>query len=205
MLELGSGTGLVGLVAGYLGACVCITDQAYVIFTLYPRIVASDPEVANRHFHILLLSFSSLPADNKRPLIPIMERNILLNRLQSNVTASELDWCVCLPYLKVLAPRFTWAHTGFLLQFYKHRSSGQKLFPHVSNPRTLSSQPTAYTWKPRSRYSSPPWSRSSHHPRGVRPRFCSLTRSAEKPTNASSLCSKHISHGHLWYAVFRIN
>jgi NhaP-type Na+/H+ or K+/H+ antiporter len=31
VLELGSGTGLVGLVAGYLGACVCITDQAYVI------------------------------------------------------------------------------------------------------------------------------------------------------------------------------
>ena len=31
MLELGSGTGLVGLVAGYLGARVCITDQAYVI------------------------------------------------------------------------------------------------------------------------------------------------------------------------------
>jgi Lysine methyltransferase len=31
VLELGSGTGLVGLVAGYLGARVCITDQAYVI------------------------------------------------------------------------------------------------------------------------------------------------------------------------------
>lgn len=30
VLELGSGTGLVGLVAGYLGARVCITDQAYV-------------------------------------------------------------------------------------------------------------------------------------------------------------------------------
>lgn len=30
VLELGSGTGLVGLVAGYLGAHVCITDQAYV-------------------------------------------------------------------------------------------------------------------------------------------------------------------------------
>jgi len=31
VLELGSGTGLVGLVAGHLGARVCITDQAYVI------------------------------------------------------------------------------------------------------------------------------------------------------------------------------
>jgi hypothetical protein len=24
-----------------------------------------------------------------------MKRNILLNNLQSNVTAAELDWCVC--------------------------------------------------------------------------------------------------------------
>jgi hypothetical protein len=32
-----------------------------------------------------------------------MERNILLNRLQSNVIAAELDWCVCLqPYLSSL-------------------------------------------------------------------------------------------------------
>lgn len=30
VLELGSGTGLVGLVAGYLEARVCITDQGYV-------------------------------------------------------------------------------------------------------------------------------------------------------------------------------
>jgi len=59
VLELGSGTGFVGLVAGYLGARVCITDQA--------------------------------------SLIPIMERNILLNRLQSNVTAAELDWSRPLP------------------------------------------------------------------------------------------------------------
>ena len=38
MLELGSGTGLVGLVAGHLGARVCITDQAYVFL----QIVVSD-------------------------------------------------------------------------------------------------------------------------------------------------------------------
>ncbi|KAH9991469.1 putative methyltransferase-domain-containing protein, partial [Russula vinacea] len=61
VLELGSGTGLVGLVAGYLGARVCITDQA--------------------------------------PLIPIMKRNILLNGLQSHVTAIELDWAKPIPEL----------------------------------------------------------------------------------------------------------
>ncbi|KAH8989339.1 putative methyltransferase-domain-containing protein [Lactarius hatsudake] len=59
VLELGSGTGLVGLVAGYFGARVYITDQA--------------------------------------PLIPIMERNIALSNLQSNVTAAELDWSKPLP------------------------------------------------------------------------------------------------------------
>jgi len=36
VLELGSGTGLVGLVAGCLGARVCITDQACVIFLSSP-------------------------------------------------------------------------------------------------------------------------------------------------------------------------
>jgi hypothetical protein len=36
VLELGSGTGLVGLVAGHLGARVCITDQAYVAPHLPP-------------------------------------------------------------------------------------------------------------------------------------------------------------------------
>jgi len=62
VLELGSGTGLVGLVAGHLGARVCITDQG--------------------------------------PLIPIMERNISLNNLQSNVIAAELDWAKPLPELQ---------------------------------------------------------------------------------------------------------
>ncbi|KAF8269714.1 putative methyltransferase-domain-containing protein [Lactarius quietus] len=59
VLELGSGTGLVGLVAGYFGARVYITDQP--------------------------------------PLIPIMERNIALNGLESSVTAAELDWSKPLP------------------------------------------------------------------------------------------------------------
>lgn len=40
ILELGSGTGLVGLVAGMLGAHVWITDQAFVVL---PR--ACDPTV----------------------------------------------------------------------------------------------------------------------------------------------------------------
>jgi len=66
VLELGSGTGLVGLVAGCLGARVCITDQV--------------------------------------PLIPIMERNISLNKLQFNVTAAELDWCVCYRNTLALQP-----------------------------------------------------------------------------------------------------
>ena len=102
MLELGSGTGLVGLVAGYLGARVCITDQAYVI--------------KFNHLMVILTTcfFFLYAADFKSPLIPIMERNILLNGLQSHVTAAELDWCVCYLILKIIAPRFTRA----LFQFY---------------------------------------------------------------------------------------
>ncbi|KAH9017044.1 putative methyltransferase-domain-containing protein [Lactarius hengduanensis] len=62
VLELGSGTGLVGLVAGYFGARL-----TFVIIA------------------------------GARPLIPIMERNIALSNLQSNVTAAELDWSKPLP------------------------------------------------------------------------------------------------------------
>ena len=101
MLELGSGTGLVGLVAGYLGARVCITDQAYVISF-------------NHLIDTLTTCFFFYAADSKSPLIPIMKRNILLNGLQSHVTAIELDWCVCYLILKFIAPRFTRA----LFQFY---------------------------------------------------------------------------------------
>jgi len=54
ILELGSGTGLVGLVTGKLGGDVCITDQA--------------------------------------PLLPIMQRNISLNALDSKVVMAELNW-----------------------------------------------------------------------------------------------------------------
>ncbi|PPR02451.1 hypothetical protein CVT24_002000 [Panaeolus cyanescens] len=55
ILELGSGTGLVGLVAGALGSTTTwITDQA--------------------------------------PLLPIMNRNVILNSLESNVVVAELNW-----------------------------------------------------------------------------------------------------------------
>ncbi|KAF9057446.1 putative methyltransferase-domain-containing protein [Panaeolus papilionaceus] len=55
ILELGSGTGLVGLVVGALGSMTTwITDQA--------------------------------------PLLPIMNRNVLLNNLESNVSVAELNW-----------------------------------------------------------------------------------------------------------------
>ena len=127
-----------------------------------------------------------------------MERNILLNRLQSNVTAAELDWYVCSLISSSL-------YTASLFQFYHHQSPGLNRFPEIFSPRISSSQPTAYTWKQRSRYSSQPWSRSSHLPPSVPPRFCSRTRSAERPTNASSPCSNRISPGHLWYAVLRID
>ncbi|KAF8165063.1 putative methyltransferase-domain-containing protein [Crassisporium funariophilum] len=60
ILELGSGTGLVGIVVGVLGAeNMCITDQA--------------------------------------PLLPIMHRNVSLNRLESRVTVAELNWGCPLP------------------------------------------------------------------------------------------------------------
>ncbi|KAF9468900.1 putative methyltransferase-domain-containing protein [Collybia nuda] len=59
VLELGSGTGLVGLVAGKLGGNVWITDQA--------------------------------------PLLGIMHRNVLGNKLESTVTVSELNWSALSP------------------------------------------------------------------------------------------------------------
>jgi predicted nicotinamide N-methyase len=59
ILELGCGTGLVGLVAGKLGGDVCITDQA--------------------------------------PLLPIMQRNISLNALDSKVVMAELNWGMPIP------------------------------------------------------------------------------------------------------------
>lgn len=60
VLELGSGTGLVGLIAGLLGDCrVWITDQS--------------------------------------PLLPIMQRNVALNKVDKNVTVAELNWGESIP------------------------------------------------------------------------------------------------------------
>ncbi|KAF8639867.1 hypothetical protein AX17_001122 [Amanita inopinata Kibby_2008] len=56
VVELGSGTGLVGLVAGRLGAKAWITDQS--------------------------------------PLLDIMRRNVAMNKLDSSVTVTELNWSV---------------------------------------------------------------------------------------------------------------
>ena len=102
-----------------------------------------------------------------------------------------------LPYLKVIAPRFTRA----VFQFYLLQSTGPSRFLNFCNARTLSSQPTAYTWKLLSRSSSRRWSRLSHHPQNGLPRCWSASRSAEKLTNASSLCSKRILPGYLWCAI----
>ena len=57
MLELGSGTGLVGLVAGHLGARVCITDQAYVFFPKSSFHISS----AYHRFYDLLFSTPRTP------------------------------------------------------------------------------------------------------------------------------------------------
>lgn len=59
ILELGSGTGLVGLIAGALGGNVWITDQM--------------------------------------PLLEIMSRNVLLNKMSDNVHVMELNWGDPLP------------------------------------------------------------------------------------------------------------
>lgn len=72
MLELGSGTGLVGLVAGMLGADVCITDQACV------------PAPIPRRFDV--------DGVHVRPLLPSMERNVALNNLSDCVSVLELNW-----------------------------------------------------------------------------------------------------------------
>lgn len=73
IVELGSGTGLVGLVAGALGGTVWITDQAFV--TVCPR----------AYFGCLNEAFSS-------PLLNIMHQNVVLNDLQSRVSVCELNW-----------------------------------------------------------------------------------------------------------------
>jgi predicted nicotinamide N-methyase len=73
ILELGSGTGLVGLIGAALGAdAVWITDQAFVF----------SNHLAPQNFDLHRYS----------PLLDIMNHNVQLNKLTANVTVSELNW-----------------------------------------------------------------------------------------------------------------
>lgn len=71
VLELGSGTGLVGLVAGALGAQVYITDQMFAIHPLY---------------------YLCLNRPTSSPLLEIMHTNVEMNKLTSSVAVAELNW-----------------------------------------------------------------------------------------------------------------
>lgn len=76
VVELGSGTGLVGVVAGLMQAeNVWITDQEFVLLSAGLAL----PTL----YHSLL-----------RSLIDLMQTNVSLNRLESNVNVSRLDWSV---------------------------------------------------------------------------------------------------------------
>jgi len=85
IIELGSGTGLVGLIAGKLDASckVYITDQASVIL-FSPLYLVGLLKV----FPLLL----------HRPLLSTMTKNIKLNSLEENVQVAELNWSVLLSF-----------------------------------------------------------------------------------------------------------
>lgn len=125
----------------------------------------------------------------RRALIPIMERNILLNKLQSNVTAAELDWCVDL---------CSNVRRGNLQTYAIYSFPGPNHYPNC-HLRTLSSRLIVCTLNQRSRCLSPRYLRS-YHLRRMHPKCYSATRSAEKPTNASFHCSKNLSRGP-WYVT----
>lgn len=103
VLELGSGTGLVGLVAGYLGSeHVWITDQRSVrllppsscscLFTFI-----SEHGACDSYAH----SYCDRVPSTTSPLLDIMRQNVQLNSLSSTVTVAELNWCFALflPFL----------------------------------------------------------------------------------------------------------
>jgi tRNA1(Val) A37 N6-methylase TrmN6 len=77
IIELGSGTGLVGLIAGQLEASckVYLTDQACVMLA---QVVSS----------YIAHELVSMP----RPLLDIMIKNVKLNALENNVKVAELNW-----------------------------------------------------------------------------------------------------------------
>jgi hypothetical protein len=150
-----------------------------------------------------MASFASYPRMQKKVSHPNHGAQYLAQQIAIKRDGGGTRLVRLLTYLKVLAPRFTRVLCSNFTT--TNHQSGQDRFLEIFNPRTSSSQPIAYTWKPLSRYSSRPWSRSSHRPRSVRPRFCSHTRSAERLTSGSLPCSKCISPGHFWYAVLRID
>jgi len=84
IIELGSGTGLVGLIAGKLDASckVYITDQASVILSSSSYLAC-----------LLKVSLSLLLL---RPLLGIMTENVKLNSLEENVHVAEFNWSVSL-------------------------------------------------------------------------------------------------------------
>lgn len=84
IIELGSGTGLVGLIAGKLDAScrVYITDQASVILFSSSYLAC-----------LLKVSLSLLLL---RPLLGIMTENVKLNSLEENVHVAEFNWSVSL-------------------------------------------------------------------------------------------------------------
>lgn len=76
ILELGSGTGLVGLAVGaFRNTNVWITDQASV-YLLLPN----------------AFSLTAIIWCLNSPLLGIMEQNVSLNNLQSCVKVAELNW-----------------------------------------------------------------------------------------------------------------
>ncbi|KAG9041702.1 hypothetical protein FS837_011877 [Tulasnella sp. UAMH 9824] len=77
-LELGAGTGLVGIAAAKLGAQVLVTDQG--LESALPLPPPSLPTVCRL-----------------RPFVPIMETNIKLNGVEDEVKALELNWGEPLP------------------------------------------------------------------------------------------------------------
>jgi len=81
ILELGSGTGLVGLAIGtFSDAKIWITDQPSVNF-IFPD------QSQSRTFSLFFFLWIS-------PLLSIMNRNIRLNALENSVAVAELNWLV---------------------------------------------------------------------------------------------------------------
>jgi protein N-lysine methyltransferase METTL21A len=80
ILELGSGTGLVGLIAATLGGGrVWITDQVLVKF--YGQLLRAP-----------LVKYLHNNSSSLRPLLSIMSQNVWRNGLDGSVIVEELNW-----------------------------------------------------------------------------------------------------------------